>query len=285
MMSNDTAAMLLGTTVRLESLGASGPLYGTGFVYEVRVHGGGTRTFLVSNRHQFHAASAGLILSLVRRGPDGQPAWGEALDIEVTDPRTKWFENPDGLDVAVMPLGSLAPANSILAISGDIAMTPAQEAACAAIETILTVGYPNRLFDPVNLTPIVRQGITATPIGLDYDGKPSFCIDAATFPGSSGSPVFCLRDIPPGSQPRFGILGRRVALAGLVTEFHARCVPGDLRRVEASSVVEIEVHESMHLGIALKARAIDDCVDLALKSAGLRRAIARRVDLLGERSA
>ena len=46
------------------------------------------------------------------------------------------------------------------------------------------------MYDQVNLIPITRTGMTATPLQLDYDGRPSFLIDASVFPGSSGSPVF-----------------------------------------------------------------------------------------------
>ena len=38
--------------------------------------------------------------------------------------------------------------------------------------------------------PILRRGTTATPIALNFEGRPEFLIDAAVYPGSSGSPVF-----------------------------------------------------------------------------------------------
>ena len=51
------------------------------------------------------------------------------------------------------------------------------------------VGYPNGIWDSKNNKPIFRKGITATDIKYDYNGKKEFVIDAACFPGSSGSPV------------------------------------------------------------------------------------------------
>ena len=54
------------------------------------------------------------------------------------------------------------------------------------------VGYPNGLWDTKNDLPIIRRGITATPAFRDYCGRDEFLIDAACFPGSSGSPVFIL---------------------------------------------------------------------------------------------
>lgn len=51
------------------------------------------------------------------------------------------------------------------------------------------IGYPNGLWDSVNNMPIVRRGTMATNISLNHNDKREFVIDAACFPGSSGSPV------------------------------------------------------------------------------------------------
>ncbi|CAM4204649.1 Trypsin-like peptidase domain-containing protein [Lacicoccus alkaliphilus] len=56
------------------------------------------------------------------------------------------------------------------------------------------MGYPNGIWDRVNNKPIFRKGITATHPYNNYDGKEEFMIDAACFPGSSGSPVFLLNE-------------------------------------------------------------------------------------------
>lgn len=60
----------------------------------------------------------------------------------------------------------------------------------SAVEDILMVGYPSGIWDEVNNKPVFRKGITATHPKFDYNGKKEFLIDAACFPGSSGSPVF-----------------------------------------------------------------------------------------------
>lgn len=56
------------------------------------------------------------------------------------------------------------------------------------------IGYPNGLWDSQNNLPIIRRGITATSVKKDYNGKKEFLIDAAVFPGSSGSPVFIFNE-------------------------------------------------------------------------------------------
>lgn len=61
----------------------------------------------------------------------------------------------------------------------------------SAVEEILMVGYPNGLWDSVNNYPLIRRGITASHPAVDFevDGVPTTVVDAACFPGSSGSPV------------------------------------------------------------------------------------------------
>ena len=63
-----------------------------------------------------------------------------------------------------------------------------------AIEDIIFIGYPNGIWDSVNNMPILRKGSTATHPCLNYNGKKEFMIDAACFPGSSGSPVLIFNE-------------------------------------------------------------------------------------------
>ena len=88
------------------------------------------------------------------------------------------------------------------------------------IEDIIFVGYPNGIYDTLNLTPLVRKGITATPIGLFFKGKPAFLVDSMVFTGSSGSPVFIYNkgiysDISGNTS-----IGSRLILVGVISDFH-----------------------------------------------------------------
>jgi hypothetical protein len=64
-----------------------------------------------------------------------------------------------------------------------------------AIQDILMVGYPIGISDEINNLPVVRKGITSSHLRKNFQNKPEVLIDAACFPGSSGSPVF-LRQKP-----------------------------------------------------------------------------------------
>lgn len=54
------------------------------------------------------------------------------------------------------------------------------------------IGYPNGIWDAKNNLPIIRKGVTATHPAINFNGKSEFLTDIASFPGSSGSPVFLL---------------------------------------------------------------------------------------------
>ena len=88
------------------------------------------------------------------------------------------------------------------------------------IEDVLFVGYPRALFDTISLMPIVRGGITATPIHHRWRGAQAFPVDAYVITGSSGSPVFALSvgslrgatGFTIGTRLSFlGVIGRSIA--------------------------------------------------------------------------
>lgn len=59
-----------------------------------------------------------------------------------------------------------------------------------AVESVLMVGYPIGLWDKKNNFPLFRQGITASHPALDFNDIGISVVDIASFPGSSGSPIF-----------------------------------------------------------------------------------------------
>lgn len=86
-----------------------------------------------------------------------------------------------------------------------------------ALEEVIFVGYPVGLWDTTNLTPILRRGVTATPVFLDFQGKPQFLIDASVFPGSSGSPVFLYSAGWYSKRDGSVVAGKRVKLLGVLS--------------------------------------------------------------------
>lgn len=77
-----------------------------------------------------------------------------------------------------------------MAIDKSLFITDEELSSLNAMEDIIMIGYPNGLWDTKNNLPLIRKGVTASHPAYDFNGNPEFLIDAACFPGSSGSPVF-----------------------------------------------------------------------------------------------
>ena len=133
-----------------------------------------------------------------------------------------------------------------------------------AVEEIIMIGYPNGLWDSTNNMPIVRRGITATNISFDYNGKKEFLIDAACFPGSSGSPVLiCNVGAYRDKQGNLNLGSSRVLFVGVLYAGPQLTVTGDIRIVsvpdsqqKAMSVAAIP----NNLGYIIKSECILDFV-------------------------
>jgi hypothetical protein len=132
-----------------------------------------------------------------------------------------------------------------------------------AIEEITFIGYPDGRHDPKHLTPIVRRGITATPLDLDMGGAPTFLIDGSVFGGSSGSPVFLFNEGayrgPDGLQ-----IGTRIALVGIIAQTWIR---GDALPVEVAAP-HVKIAKELNLGVAFNSRAIKETVEVCAAATG-----------------
>ena len=87
----------------------------------------------------------------------------------------------------------------------------------SAMEEIVFIGYPCGLRDEINSIPLIRYGITSTPVWNDFQGTPYFLIDAGVFPGSSGSPVFILNQGTYLTKSGMKI-GSRILFLGILSE-------------------------------------------------------------------
>jgi hypothetical protein len=189
---------LLHTTVMIRSTDAHGATSsGTAFIFNLFNHADRAVPVLVTNKHVIKDAAKGF-LRLTRKKSDGSPDFGNIIPIEVGQFKDAWIPHPDPrVDLAILPcapmLDQLAKQGTpAFYIATDPGVIPTDEAMrdLTPLEDVLIVGYPDGISDVVNNVPIFRRGITATPPYLDFEGRKEFLIDAAIFPGSSGSPVF-----------------------------------------------------------------------------------------------
>ena len=268
---NSITKKLLFNTIRVDTVlddGSEGS--GTAFVFS-HGSGSGVHTFVVTNRHLVEGVrSGGLVFTQKRHG---KPSLGERFQININDFSHAWFLHPDpDVDLAIIPLRPLEQAARdqgvelyYHAIDSHLVPDAAALRALDALEQVLFIGYPSGVWDQVNLMPIMRRGTTATPMVLNFEGRPEFLIDAAVYPGSSGSPVFVYQ--PDTLRPPHSGGGMKLLFAGVVAAVFFR--------EEANHLVPVPVpannqpmtmgSEMIDLGLVIKSEAVVTAINAYLR--------------------
>lgn len=251
---DDLSTQLLYTTTRVSGrVSENSVTFGTAFYFSYNLGENKSIPFIVTNYHVVDSMEQVCIDVLV--GNNGMP----------TDRVEHVFIDGDGvranrlgsLDLVAMPI---APLFNFLesqgkhpffrTISQDVIPSAKTVSDYSALEEVTFVGYPNGLADDDNKIPLIRRGITSTPIWNDYMGAPEFVVDAGVYPGSSGSPVFLLNQ---GSYVTPGTLnvGTRLHFVGIMSRTL-------LDRKKSS-----EAHY-LNLGIAINSRVFLDELKLVV---------------------
>lgn len=193
---------------------------GTGFIYQKKINENTSIPFIVTNAHVVKNAKRGFI-SLIKRKND-LPLLTDKITAEIPGEMLEKFIDTEN-DIAIFPIGPMLnqlQQNNIQVFyrSIDPSLIPNEDVIneLSAVEEITFIGYPSGLYDRKNNTPIVRKGITATPIWNDFEGKKSFLIDAGVYPGSSGSPVLIINSGSYSTSKGITI-GSRLLFLGIIS--------------------------------------------------------------------
>jgi hypothetical protein len=189
----------------------------------------------VTNKHVVAGSIQG-ILRLHEHNGAGDPIGGSSIRVVLDDFERRWIMHPDpDIDLCIMPISGImqqleAQGSKPFVLSPDESLIPSQTflESLLPIEDIVMVGYPNGIWDTANNMPIVRRGITATRPGLRYNGRDEFIIDAAVYPGSSGSPVFLYNQGSYADRQGNINLGSRVFLLGVVYKVFLHTAQGKI---------------------------------------------------------
>jgi S1-C subfamily serine protease len=266
---NSITKKLLFNTIRVDTVledGSEGS--GTAFVVS-HSHARGTNTFIVTNRHLVDGVRRGGLVFTQKR--NGQPLLGQRFQLNIEDFPHAWFMHPDPeVDLAIIPMRPLEQAARdqgvelyYHVIDSRLVPDAATLQGLDALEEVLFVGYPSGVWDQVNLMPILRRGTTATPMALDFEGRREFLIDAAVYPGSSGSPVFVYQPDGPRSSLH---AGRKFLFAGVVAAVFFREEANHLvpAPVPANNNAMVLGSEMIDLGLVIKAQAVVEVMNAYL---------------------
>ncbi|MBU0478030.1 serine protease [bacterium] len=274
------AEQLFFITVRIETecIDKDGKIVndvGTGFIVSYK-WSDKEGLFLVTNKHVVKNAQKAKFFFIQSDGKC--PILGKAYNIKLDNIQKMWYGHPnDKIDVTVMPLAVIISETQkrnwkifFRTVSKDLLPTSEQENDLDAIEEVVFVGYPSGIYDSVNFLPVIRRGMTATPVKINYSGLPQFLIDAAVFPGSSGSPVFIFNK---GSySPRKGglVVGSRLIFLGLISETYLRKEEGkwDFVDIPTRLTPVVKTQQMVDLGIVIKAATVFETIEAFLKSKG-----------------
>jgi hypothetical protein len=240
---------LVYSTVRIEceyAEGGSGT--GTGFFFAFARR---EQTFvpaIVTNKHVLEGATRG-VFHIHLRDASGLPSIQQSDPFIMDNFRAGWIFHPDpAVDLCVMPIGGLLElaeqnGRGLGFVPLDMSLVPTDQefAELTPLEEVLMIGYPNGIWDSRNNMPILRRGVTATHPAIEYEGRREFMIDAACFPGSSGSPVMLYNT--GGYHMRGGAYalgGTRIKLLGILYAGPQHTVTGELQ------IVAVPTRQDIH---------------------------------------
>lgn len=242
---------------------------GTGFFYEFNKRENNFHVpAIVTNKHVISGTSKGNFL-LTLADDNGEPQNTVHFPCSFENFESLWYPHPDpNIDLCAMPI---APILNILAKENkkafyktiDKSLLPTDQYLqdLKLVEDVLMVGYPNGLWDEVNNMPLFRKGITSSHPHLDWNGRKETVIDAACFPGSSGSPVFLFSEggyVDKKGNTNIG--GTRIKLLGILYAGPQHTATGEIEIVNVPTSTKQRTITGIpnNIGIVIKAEKLMD---------------------------
>lgn len=259
---------LLFSTVKLIVQKAGGiTATGTAFFFDVPFGEGKSIPLIVTNKHVVAGGIIGEFLLHESETKDGRdiPS-GRTLMVRLASFEGRWTMHPTAsIDLCAMPMAAIHQNASAVGktiysrtLAPDIIPDEQALSQLFAVEDILMIGYPVGLSDDKNNLPLVRRGITASHPAVDYQGRSEGVVDAACFPGSSGSPIVVLNEGHYQTRQGSVVGGSRLLLLGALYGGPKMTADGKIqvRNIPTSQELYTATDLMIHLGYYVKAREI-----------------------------
>jgi hypothetical protein len=257
---------LLFSTVRIEAtLQSGGTSIGTGFFFDFLLPDQRKVSTIITNKHVINEAVRGLFyVHETEFDPKAKPS-GRSHPVNLPIFSSFWIPHPSPkIDLCAMiinPLINQAQQQGISIfyrpLNENFILPESKLEELSAVEDILMVGYPNGLWDEVNNLPLIRRGITATHPAVDFRGESMTVIDAACFPGSSGSPVLLISEET--YKDKSGtFIGDTAILLGVLAAGPFLTEKGEIviKGIPTNNQFVSLTRQMIHLGYIIKAREI-----------------------------
>lgn len=271
-------AFLNSTVLISFQVDAKSTSFGTGFLVFREIKDNQGNIFLITNKHVIPPEGDKKSISIrviTRQGGTNKIA---TIDVPVVGDSKKYLDNvrlnPNkDYDVAVVNITEQVVKNGIDAswIPTTLFVTKDKLKAegITVGDEIFLLGYPDAIFDPRNVSPVLRVGVISTEPTQGYafndrlkatyglpDQIDGFLIDANVFPGSSGS-VVILKQQPTTIGPQ-----------GETVVSGAKKIPYVLGIVSASIPINdsaLKTVQRMGLGVVYSADCIKETIELFYK--------------------
>ncbi|MDR0297262.1 MAG: serine protease [Streptococcaceae bacterium] len=261
----DLIERLLRATVRLETENS----VGTGFFYQYKRTEEMFAPVIVSNRHMFENHNQLKIEFWAKN--NSEKLEKILLPICNLQQSVIYHPNPE-IDLAILPIAGIHNLfieskyePQFIYLGSEILPSKADLDDMSALEDVIVIGYPNGLYDKENLRPLIRKGITASDIKVDYENQPIFIIDCEIVPGSSGSPVFIYNPVGRfSSNSGISIGNTYLKFVGINSAVFTQNIQGEITQTPTSLISNTPSY--IGLGIILKSSLLDDFDDLLGKA-------------------
>lgn len=265
----DISDKLLKTTIQITSHTAAGIVTGTGFFFNFCFNSQTQECVpaIVTNKHVIKNALKGTLKFTISNqeshGTDKCTFTCNIIDFEkqcILHPEEK-------VDLAIYLLAPIirdADSKKIklefVALTKNDIITPEMlKNEVFGIENVTIVGYPDGIWDDINNIPIVREGITATPLQIDFKNEANFLVDAAIYGGSSGSPVYLFNNGAFATKDSLN-MGSRIKLVGIIAQVYQHSITGGIQIVPIPTAFQTQIISQIpnNLGVAIHARKLLD---------------------------